>query len=85
MKPTLIVALVSALILGGCASTREPIPEPTPVASSTPVKFVLEHTVEACITKMIDAGNAHVLDATQACSHIYGLKAARIPRTTSLD
>lgn len=40
--------------------------------------------VRECAEGFMDR-QAHVLDATKACSHIYGLKNSRKVRTTDLD
>ena len=41
--------------------------------------------VKECALEFMTVGQSHVLDATQACSHIYGLRNSREARTTELQ
>ena len=44
----------------------------------------MQQEVQACASNFMEK-QAHVLDATKACSHIYGLNSSREVRTTDLD
>jgi len=92
-----LIVLLGIIMVTGCAgmgNTSVPT-EPATVDASAEVMTVktdprpavdltMQKEVEACVNSLMNR-QAHVLDATKACSHIYGLTHARTQRTVDLD
>jgi len=69
-----IFLLVGILLIGGCASTSDTTVQTPPPANTTHAGMM------SCIGDFMEL-QAHVLDATKACSHIFGLGIGREART----
>lgn len=76
-----ILILLSLVLIVGCSSTTSEtvVPEVTDVPANS-----VQSEVIKCINDFMEL-QAHVLDATKACSHIYGLDSSRGARTTDLQ
>jgi len=103
---SILLMLIVALILGGCAGFGArpadsvsmskvvaptvvaapapapevaPAPAPAPEVASVPADYRLEHMVENCVGSLMRVSSsvdraADLTRATDACSHIYGLR-----------
>ena len=78
MKKTIIIAVLGLGLMSGCASTPEPAPEPVETVleeqnTGESNRAALRREVKECVLDFVDHSGAHVLDATEACLHIFGL------------
>ena len=95
----LISAVLGLLLVTGCATSTPPevavavVPEvvEVPEVAETKANSIVDghyemlKDVKECALEFMTVGQSHVLDATQACSHIYGLRNSREARTTELQ
>ena len=81
-----LIAVIGIVMIVGCASTT-PDPEVAVVEASEIAAPTLEVSREqevlSCVNTLMEQ-QAHVMDATKACTYIFGLDKSRDVRTTDL-
>jgi len=68
----ILIAIIGIALVTGCASTPEPAATEYKTYTQDDLYLSKRQTVKECILELMER-EAHVLDATESCSHIYGL------------
>lgn len=85
MKTKILVALIGISLISGCATTEDPAE--AEVNAIVDAQYEKQTVIKECILEFMEVGQTHVLDATKACAHIYGLRpnTPQNARTTSFE
>jgi hypothetical protein len=88
----ILVAVLGIALITGCATSAEPTvvavaPESTELDAGSLVEqqHRTRMEVKECVFELVAAGNSHVLDATKACTHIFGVRNINGARTSDLE